>query len=94
MYQTRECFAVSQLAVKHTVEYGKTPGDFKVDGQRTFEVGGQDKSFDQIADLPNSFVLADNLEFPIGKNFRYGLLGLSTDVLRAYGLLSGFLCPR
>lgn len=76
MYQTRECFAVSQLAVKHTVEYGKTQGDFKVDGQWTFEVGGQDKSFDQIADLPNSFVLADNLEFSIGKKLPLWIIGL------------------
>ena len=72
----RECFAVSQLAVKHTVEYGKAQGDFKVDGQWTFEVGGQDKSFEQIADLPNSFVLADNLEFPIGKKLPLWIIGL------------------
>ena len=29
--------------------------------------GGRDKSFDQIADLPNSYVLADAMEHPIGK---------------------------
>lgn len=72
----RECFAVSQLAVKHTVEYGKTQGDFKVDGRWTFEVGGQDKSFNQIADLPGSFVLADSMEFPVGKKLPLWMVGL------------------
>lgn len=41
-------------------------GDFKVDGKWTFEVGGEKKSFAQIADLPNSFVLADDIESPRG----------------------------
>ena len=72
----RECFAVSQLSVKHTVEYGKTQGDFKVDGRWTFEVGGPDKSFAQIADLPDSFVLADSLEFPVGKKLPLWMVGL------------------
>lgn len=72
----RECFVVNQLAVKHTVEYGKAQGDFKVDGRWTFEVGGRDKSFDQIADLPDSFVLADSMEFPIGKKLPLWMVGL------------------
>ena len=71
----RECFVVNQLAYSHTVEYGKTQGDFKVDGQITFEVGGKNKTFDQIADLPNSYILADNMEFPIGKKLPLWLIG-------------------
>ena len=63
----RECFVVNQLSVGHTVEYGKTQGDFLIDGKITVEVGGQDKSFDQIADIPNSYILADSMEFPVGK---------------------------
>lgn len=73
----RECFVVNQLSVNHTVEYGKTVGDFKIDGKWTFEVGGEGKSFEQIADIPNSFILADNLEFPIGKKLPIWLVGLS-----------------
>lgn len=73
----RECFVVNQLSVKHTVEYGKTQGDFKIDGKWTFEVGGQDKSFDQIADLPDSFILADSMEFPIGKKLPLWIVGLT-----------------
>lgn len=72
----RECFVVNQLAKDHTVEYGKTQGYFKVDGKITLEVGGRDKSFEQIADLPNSYILADQLEFPVGKKLPLWLAGL------------------
>ena len=72
----RECFVVNQLAVGHTVEYGKTQGDFLIDGKITVEVGGQDKSFDQIADIPNSYILADSMEFPIGKKLPLWVVGL------------------
>ena len=72
----RECFAVSQLATNHVVEYGKTVGDFKIDGRYTFEIGGPDKNFDQIADVPNSYVLADGIEFPIGKKLPLWLIGM------------------
>ena len=71
----RECFVVNQLSKDHIVEYGKTLGDFKVDGKITFEVGGKDKTFDQIADVPNSYILADNIEFPIGKKLPIWLIG-------------------
>ena len=72
----RECFVVNQLSTMHTVEYGKEQGDFKVDGKFTFEVGGKDKSFQQIANIPNSYILADNLDFPIGKKMPIWLVGL------------------
>jgi len=71
----RECFVVNQLSVGHTVEYGKTQGDFMIDGKITFEVGGKDKSFDQIADMPDSYILADSIEFPIGKKLPLWLSG-------------------
>lgn len=71
----RECFVVNQLSVGHIVEYGKAQGDFKVDGGITIEVGGKDKTFDQIADIPNSFVLADSMEFPVGKKLPLWLMG-------------------
>ena len=72
----RECFVVNQLSKEHIVEYGKAQGDFRVDGKITFEVGGKDKSFDQIADVPNSYILADSIEFPIGKKLPIWLMGL------------------
>lgn len=73
----RECFVVNQLSAKHSVEYGKDCGDFKIDNKWTIEVGGQDKRFNQIADVPNSFVLADNLDFPIGKKIPLWLIGFT-----------------
>ena len=71
----RECFVVNQLSTAHTVEYGKAQGDFKIDGKITIEVGGKDKSFDQIADIPDSYILADSLEFPIGKKLPLWIVG-------------------
>lgn len=72
----RECFVVNQLSVKHEIEYGKKSGDFIIDGKITFEVGGEDKSFDQIADIPNSYILADSIEYPIGKKLPLWMVGL------------------
>ena len=37
-------------------------GDFLVDGKYLFEVGGADKTFEQIKDIPNSFLAIDNTE--------------------------------
>ena len=71
----RECFVVNQLSVAHVVEYCKAQGDFKIDGKITIEVGGKDKSFDQIANIPDSYVLADSMEFPIGKKLPLWLVG-------------------
>lgn len=73
----RECFVVNQLSVGHQVEYSKTAGDFKIDGRITLEVGGEGKRFDQIADVPDSYVLADAMEFPIGKKLPIWLVGLT-----------------
>ena len=72
----RECFVVNQLAVGHNVEYGKQQGDFRVDRRITFEVGGQDKTFDQIADIPDSYILADLMEYPIGKKLPLWIVGM------------------
>lgn len=73
----RETFVINQLSVNHEVEYGKTQGDFVIDHRYTFEVGGAEKSFKQIADLPDSFVLADNIEFATGKKLPLWLVGLN-----------------
>jgi len=37
-------------------------GDFILDGTYTIEVGGKNKSFDQIKDTPNAFVVSDDIE--------------------------------
>jgi predicted AAA+ superfamily ATPase len=71
-----ECFTVNQLSHQHTIEYGKSQGDFKVDGKWTLEVGGDGKTFNQIADIPNSFVLADDIESPHGNKLPLWMIGL------------------
>ena len=73
----RECFVVNQLSVNHTVEYSKDEGDFRIDGKVTLEVGGNKKSFDQIADIPDSYILADGMEYPIGKKLPIWLVGMN-----------------
>ena len=71
----RECFFVNQLSKCHTVEYGKASGDFLIDGKVAIEVGGKDKSFEQIADIPDSYIFADEMEFPVGKKLPLWLAG-------------------
>lgn len=73
----RETFVVNQLSVNHEVEYGKAQGDFVVDHKYTFEVGGSGKSFDQIADIPDSFILADNLEYATGRKLPLWIVGMT-----------------
>lgn len=72
----RECFLVNQLSVNHMVEYGKAQGDFIIDGDITIEVGGPDKTFEQVADIPNSYILADRMEFAVGKKLPLWMVGL------------------
>ena len=60
----RETFVVNQLSCDHEIEYGKKTGDFKVNGKYTLEVGGEGKTYNQIADVPDSYILADGIETP------------------------------
>jgi len=71
----RETFAVNQLSYLHMVEYGKKQGDFRVDGLYTFEVGGADKTYKQIADIPNSYILADDITTPIRNKLPLWMFG-------------------
>lgn len=71
----RETFAVNQLKYGHTVEYGKQTGDFRIDGKIIFEVGGADKTFKQIADIPDSYILADDIEYPYSHKLPLWLVG-------------------
>lgn len=50
---------------------------FVINGKITFEVGGEGKRFDQIADIPDSYVLADSLEYPVGKKLPIWLVGFT-----------------
>ena len=51
-------------------------GDFMADGKYLFEVGGSRKTFDQIANLPNSYLAIDDIETGNGNRIRFGCLGV------------------
>lgn len=71
----RETFAVNQLEYVGRVEYGKEKGDFKVAGKYLFEVGGKNKGFTQIANIKDSYILADEIETPFGKKLPLWIIG-------------------
>lgn len=71
----RETFCINQLRVHHNVEYSKKQGDFRVDGKYTFEIGGQSKGFGQVAGVPDSYVLADDIETPFGRKLPLWIIG-------------------
>lgn len=71
----RESFAVCMLCRDNSVEYGKTKGDFKVNDKYTFEIGGPDKGFSQIAGVDHTYVFADGIEMPTGRKLPLWMLG-------------------
>lgn len=72
----RETFAASMLAQTGKL-YAVPDGDFLLDKKITFEVGGRKKGFSQIADIPDSYVLADDLETGFGNKIPLWLLGFA-----------------
>lgn len=70
----RESTFASLLSVDHAVGFAKD-GDFIVDGRYLFEVGGKGKGFAQIRNIPDSFVVADDIEFGFGNKIPLWLFG-------------------
>jgi len=70
----REEFFLNMLSHKHKLLYPKQ-GDFLVNDKFTFEIGGKDKSFKQIKDIENSFVVADDIESGFGNKIPLYLFG-------------------
>ena len=70
----RESFAASMLSYAGQL-YAAKEGDFLIDRNYLFEVGGKNKGFSQIADKPNSYVIADNIEIGAGNKIPIWLLG-------------------
>ena len=50
-------------------------GDFLVYDKYIFEVGGKNKSFKQIENIENSFVVADDIESGFGNKIPLWLFG-------------------
>ena len=70
----RETFFCNQLRKDHQIAFTGV-GDFVVDGKWTFEVGGKGKGFGQIADVPDSFVVNDNVAVGRGNKIPLWLFG-------------------
>lgn len=70
----RECTFASFLSVNHRVGYAKA-GDFIVDNRYLFEIGGKSKGFSQIKDIPDSFIVADDIEFGLGNKIPLWIFG-------------------
>jgi len=70
----RETFFHNQVSKTHELN-APTKGDFLIDGKYLIEVGGADKSFKQIKDIPNSFLAIDSVEFGRGNKIPLWLFG-------------------
>jgi len=68
----REVFLMSMIDEDLEIP---TKGDFRVDEKYLFEVGGKNKGFKQIRDIPNSFVIADDIEIGFGNKIPLWLFG-------------------
>lgn len=70
----RETFFLNQLKNIYPVSFSKS-GDFIIDNKNIFEVGGKNKNFKQLKDVPNSFVAADMIELGFGNKIPLWLFG-------------------
>lgn len=70
----RESFVSNQLLPFHRLTMPQQ-GDILVDERLLFEIGGKAKTFKQIKDIPNSYVLADDIETGLGNKIPIWLLG-------------------
>lgn len=70
----RETFVASMLAPGHNLNEPQD-GDLLVDEKYLFEIGGKGKQFKQIADKPDSYVIADDMETGVGNKIPLWLFG-------------------
>ena len=70
----RESFFLNQVSLKHAVS-SATQGDFKVDNHYTFEVGGKAKDKKQIYHIPDSYIIADDVEIGSGHKIPLWIFG-------------------
>ncbi len=70
----RETFFNSQLSVLHKVELPKNT-DFIIDNKYVFEIGGKNKTQKQIVEMPNSFIVSDNIEYGFKNKIPLWLFG-------------------
>ena len=79
----RETFFMNQLSsyyiVKNSLDnkgiFSASKGDFYLEKRYLCEVGGKNKSFKQIANIPNSFLACDDIEIGSGAKIPLWLFG-------------------
>lgn len=70
----RETFFMNQLSHIADVTMPEK-GDFLVNEHYTFEIGGKDKTFKQIKDIPDSYLAVDDTEIGFGNRIPLWLFG-------------------
>lgn len=79
----REIFFVNQLRNAHSPHTALVDdtvaltdrGDFIVQSRHTFEIGGRTKKYEQIKDIKNSYIVADEIETGFGNKIPLWLFG-------------------
>ena len=71
----RETFFANQMSTNHHLTI-PPKGDFIVDDTYTFEIGGRNKTYNQIKDIPNSYIAFDNAETGFGNKVPLWLFGM------------------
>lgn len=70
----RETFFANQLKQAHEVTFSGQ-GDFRIDNTYTFEVGGKTKTFNQIKEIPDSYLAIDDVEYGTGQRIPLWMFG-------------------
>jgi len=70
----RETFFSNQVSAKYDLRF-YDKADFLVDSKYIFEVGGKNKDFNQIKDLPDSFIALDEIEIGFKNRIPLWLFG-------------------
>lgn len=70
----REQFFINMVRVHHDLSY-PAKGDFMVDEQYSFEIGGKNKSFKQLEGVSHAYVVADDIESGFGNKIPLWLFG-------------------
>ena len=71
----RETFFANQVSQNHKLHISNK-GDFTINNKYHLEIGGKSKTFEQIKDMENSFVVADDIEIGNGNKIPLYLFGL------------------
>lgn len=70
----RETFFANQVRYKHQLTY-TNQGDFKVDNQYIFEIGGKNKTPKQVQNIPNAYIASDDIEYGFQQKIPLWLFG-------------------